>query len=240
MENIKILAYSERGIFNSIVFYLSDHTEKITQFLVVLGINDKTYEDASKYTFLLEQSFSDFGTCDLVIIIENQQNKTVIFIEGKVKTIQGSFSLKNEFEKLNNCIEKFDGISSNIFVQLYYKHLLYSIMKNNRTDTSELKINKCFKKYKDNERKIGSNKIVQKAVDKLKGASNTFFVAILPNNENYCDELKTQFLKLNETVFRDEKMPIQNIKFVSWEEIDHIFIDNVVSENFEYNKGQIY
>ena len=60
---IEVLGYSERGIFNSFVFCFREHPEKIDVFLKTLEIKDETiYEQEVKYTFLVEQSFSDFGS----------------------------------------------------------------------------------------------------------------------------------------------------------------------------------
>jgi len=245
MNSTTFLGYSERGIFNSIVFYLSEHTEKITQFLEVLGINNKTYDDASKYTFLLEPSFSDFGTCDLVIIIENQQNKnkTVIFIEGKVKTMQGYFSLEKEFKKLNNCKEKFKGISSNIFVQLYYKYLLTKVLQKGESNTGFLNIKDIFKKNRNSNRYIGKNEIVKRTIEKyIKFASNYYYVAIIPEVKFSTEDFQEKFIKSLE-LFEDED--IANIKCANWKDIEEIFADNnivanIVAEHFVHNKGQIY
>jgi hypothetical protein len=107
MSTISILGYSERGIFNSIVFYLGEHGKLICEFIKTLGIDDDFFkDDCITYTFLIEQSFSDFGDSDLVIIAENKAGeKRVVFVEGKVKTQQKqTFVLEktNVFEQLNN------------------------------------------------------------------------------------------------------------------------------------------
>ncbi|WP_056928698.1 hypothetical protein [Candidatus Symbiothrix dinenymphae] len=240
MNTVEVLGYSERGIFNSIVFYLQAHPELVGDFLKVLQIDDNSecFGESVKYTILSEQSFSDFGNSDLVIIAENNNTKlkTVVFIEGKVKTCQGSFSIDRKFDDLKQK-KVFAGISSNIFVQLYYKYLLVNILKENKTDTSSYKLPNIFKKNDGNDRKIGKNEIVEKAREKIGYADTYYFVAILPKNEDF----KKRFEELNATVFKTMPIPIEKIQSVSWEDVEHLFKDaTIVSRTFEYNKGQIY
>lgn len=244
MNKIDVLGYSERGIFNSIVFYLRENPEKMQEFMKTLEI-ESVYSDCInyKFTFLVEQSFSDFGTSDLVLIAENHKNnsKIVIFIEGKIKTEQGNFSLEKQFEKIINCTVKFDGISSNIFVQLYYKYLLSSIISINQISTKSLNINDIFKKNNNQERQLGSNKIVKEAVEKISNVTNVFYVAILPENIPSVD-FQTKFTELNNTIFENEPMPmpITNIISVYWRDIKNVFLNSIVNENFDYNNEQIY
>ncbi|MDR1742703.1 MAG: hypothetical protein LBR48_02650, partial [Dysgonamonadaceae bacterium] len=123
MSSVKVLGYSERGIINSIVFYLREHSEQIAEFIPVLGINDIEFLKDCDYTFLNEQSFSDFGDNDWTIIAQKGTEKRVIFIEAKVKSFQGKYNIDNEFKKIRDN-KNYKGVSSNIFAQLYYKYLL--------------------------------------------------------------------------------------------------------------------
>ncbi|OFV68089.1 MAG: hypothetical protein SCAL_000729 [Candidatus Syntrophoarchaeum caldarius] len=48
---------------------------------------------------MIEQSFSDFGDADAVILVNNQGDKEAVFIEAKVKTSQKPYwSILEEFE----------------------------------------------------------------------------------------------------------------------------------------------
>jgi hypothetical protein len=244
-KKVKVYGYSERGIFNSIVFWLKEHPEKIAGFLSTLGINDEFFkDDNTSFTFLNEQSFSDFGDNDWTIIAEKDGEQQVIFIEGKVKTFNGKFSLDKNFEDLKGC-KPFDGISSNIFVQLYYKLLLTKVI--NGKDTTGLDIHEVFKKSnkagESIERKIGENGIVHKAIDLIKGkggAVQYFYVAILP------DELTSEAFreKLQELSLFDSN-EISDVRCKSWASIEEFFKGlgdeaNAIIENFKYNEGQIY
>ncbi|OAV66422.1 hypothetical protein Barb6XT_01933 [Bacteroidales bacterium Barb6XT] len=80
MSEVKVFGYSERGIFNSIIFYLREHPEKISGFISTLDINDTFFnDDEVSYTFLNEQSFSDFGDNDWTIIAKKGNEKTSNF-----------------------------------------------------------------------------------------------------------------------------------------------------------------
>jgi Holliday junction resolvase-like predicted endonuclease len=234
MKKVKILGYSERGVFNSIIYYLGEHPEYINGFIEAIGVDDDFFKDESvAYTFLNEQSFSEFGTCDLVIIAENEaKGKRVIFIEGKVKTEQSDFRLERDYDEVNKPESK--KISSTIFAQLYYKYLL--------TKLGNEKICKCSKIGKQ-PKKLGENTIVNKAYeDYIKGAKQYFFVAILPEKVEH-KSFQNQFTELA------LDMPTENIRCAFWGDIEQFFEnmvrenmvrENIVLKTFEYNKGQIY
>lgn len=251
MSTVEVLGYSERGIINSIVFYLREQPKQhIQDFINLLGIDDVFFNDVCKYTFLNEQSFSQLGSNDLTIIAEGKdEEKRVIFIEGKVKTYhKKTFSLNSNFEKLKNG-ETFKSISSNIFVQLYYKYILSQVMGENKNDTEFLKIPDVLKKNNRNgekgARKTGENGIVKKAIEKIKGAKEYYYVAILPIPKS--NELLGQFENLNKTLFKNQPMETKNVTQTFWGDIETHF-KNVeqIKDNFDFNydeeknKSQIY
>jgi len=230
----QIRGYSERGIVNSITYFLNDNPEHIYAFIETLGIHLEKCN--YNFTFLIEQSFYAFGDSDLVIIANNGKKKTVIFIECKVKTYQGTFKIESEFKKIKNAIdinEKTDGISSNLFVQLYNKHLLIDTKGGSSNDSA---VKGISKKHKEKiPKKLGGNEIVHKAFKEVKDASDYYYVAITPekmDNEKFRD-------KINKL----ELMPSENAYLCDWENIEN-YLEKVkatkVLEMFEYNKGQIY
>ncbi|MDR0789630.1 MAG: hypothetical protein LBO06_02405 [Bacteroidales bacterium] len=231
MGRPKVLGYSERGMFNSIIFYLREHPEEISGFLSTLDIKDTFFEDdVVCYTFLNEQSFSDFGDCDWTIIAEKDKKKQVIFIEGKVKTYSGNYNIDKEYSKIeknkkNKENKNYKGVSSNIFAQLYYKYLLTKL------DGESVKGSLVGK----SEKKIGKNPIVNKAYEKyIKDAAKFYYVAILPN-ELSSENFSKKFTALNLS------METKNIKCAYWGKIEEFFSKaEEVSKNFVYNKGQIY
>lgn len=247
MNEIEVFGYSEREIFNSIIFYLKDHPEEISYFLNVLGIKDDNFFNINcKYKFLNEQSYSQFGSNDLTIIAENNKDKRVIYIEGKVKTYQkNNFTLESNFEKLKNS-EKFKGLSSNIFVQLYFKYLLSKYI-NIQNDLESINIPEVFKINSRSgllDRQLGENKIVLKAVDLIKNASEYYYVAILPIQNN---EIIKKFEELNNTIFKYQPMELKNVQQTYWGQLEkHYQNIPTIKKNFEFNYdlinkiGQIY
>ncbi|KAA6323538.1 hypothetical protein EZS27_027031 [termite gut metagenome] len=228
--NNMVYGYSERGVFNSIIYYLNVRQEMIGEFLTYIGVkgfNNKDYD----FVFLNEQSFSDFGDNDLTIIITKKcsQEKTVLFIEGKVKTSSGNFFLQKHFAKINNN-NLYKGVSSNIFAQLYYKFLLTNVQGSSGFEIKDCVIGKPTKK-------LGNNRIVKSAFENyIKDAQEYYYVAILPvkvGNETF----RNYFNDLN------LDMPLDRIISIYWGTIQDFFIKNVaiqVIKNFDYNEGQIY
>ena len=243
-----ISGYSERGIINSIAYFLDANPHYAYDFILLLGI--PLEKDEYNYTFLIEQSFSDFGDSDFIIIIENKQRKLkkIVFIESKIKTCQGDFKITIEFNKLTNALKngtKFSGISSNLFVQLYYKYLLIKTEGNSERDTN---VNNIFKKNNNVRRSIGSHRIVNDVFYK--------YIKIDPNENFENNKDKYYFVAITSTAPADmddnqfkkniddlKLMPSNNTFLVYWGNIKKYFetIKAVkVLDVFEYNEGQIY
>lgn len=246
LKKIMIYGYSERGIFNSIVYYLDSKPMLIGSFLKELGVDGFT-EGKYDFEFLIEQSFSDFGDSDLTIIATDckSKKKTVLFIEGKVKTYsKNAFSLEDAYDIIKDVLKKNEKpkeFSSNLFVQLYYKYLLKKEINKDALNPEEFNYVDVFKKKNRAgefvNRKIGENDVVNKACEKTKGAEEYYYIAIIPRQETG----KT----LSEYFGLLELMPKENyyILCAYWEDIEAFFISinaKKVIENFDFNKGQIF
>lgn len=233
---MKILGYSERGIINSLIFSIGESPELMTEFIRKIKL-PKSFElgNPENYTILLEQSFSRFGDADLIIIIhyKKPEDKKVLFIEGKVKTSQGSWKIQTQFDKYVDeeqyeTKEKYNGYSSNLFFQLYLKKLLidYSAVYKNVKDEKGIEEPK-FGDF----RKIGKNKVVLDAFELLKcKKENTYYVGLIPT---LVEDIKK---------FNSEELDY-TISYLSWETVEQFCRENElekVIEIFEYNKGQIY
>jgi hypothetical protein len=241
-----IKGYSERGIFNSIVYFLDENKNHIYKFLVdLLGISleNGNYD----YIFLIEQSFSDFGDSDLVIVVVDNQTKEriVIFVEGKVKTYQGKFKLKTEFESIENTLKsgKTNSISSNLFVQIYYKYLLITTKGKGNSDDKPVFL-KTDRKTKKRTvcRRIGDNNIVKNTFEKhIDNAKNYYYVAILPEEDIGTTDIQNYVKQL-------ELMPndYDKVRYCWWGKIEKFFSSinaKKVIEVFDFNKcetSQIY
>ncbi|PCH78090.1 MAG: hypothetical protein COB98_01645 [Flavobacteriaceae bacterium] len=231
---MRILGYSERGIINSLIFSIGEDMELMNQFIGLIDL-PKTFQlgTPKDYTVLLEQSFSRFGDADLIIIIhyKKPEDKKVLFIEAKVKTLQGNWILQTQYDKYIDQEqyekkERYKGYSSNLFFQLHLKKLLidYSTVYNGLKEEEGIE----EPKFGDI-RKIGNNKIVLDAFELLKD-SEAFYIGLIPSKEKEIEE----FTKENET----------GLHFLAWEKVHEFCKDNEKLEKvlgiFGYNKGQIY
>jgi len=232
MKKIELLGYSERGIINSLIFSISNNKELMDKFVELIDIPKlNKLGKPIDYEILLEQSFSGFGDADLIIILKYKSHKKVLFIEGKVKTFhRKSWTLENQYNKFKK--GKYPGYSSNLFYQLYLKHLLFD----NKTDIEWE--NECISNWDSfsvncgiRNRKIGNNKIVWKALKRVVDCDEAFYIGLVPSNKQENDLFKGK-LK-------------HNIHFLSWKDV-HDFCNNneeelkPVLDVFEFNKGQIY
>jgi hypothetical protein len=223
---MKILGYSERGIINSLIFSIGDDKELMDEFVDLIEIPElRELGETEDYEILLEQSFSDFGDADLIIIIEykNPKHKIVLFIEGKVKTYQRKhWNIKEEFKKFTK-EEKYNGSASNLFFQLYLKSLL--MLSREKISTKKDSIIEA----RHRTRKIGNNGVVWKAFEKLTECKEAYYVGLIPSTNDEINEFK----KKDETGYY----------YLSWKKVHEFCKDNKlekVLEIFEYNNRQIY
>lgn len=241
---MKILGYSERGIINSLIFSIGEDKDLMTKFLRrIPGFED--LEEPEDYEVLLEQSFSGFGDADLIIIITHKsKKKSVLFIEGKVKTIQKtSWKLQTQYDDFNkrdnngNKI-KYDGYSSNLFFQLYLKSLLFEkkrILKWKKDKVTNFKdvIANCG--FRD--RKIGGNKIVWKALKKIDACDEAYYVGLVPSSRDENEAFVKKYMD-----FRKKEGFV--IHFIDWKSVQEFctkeFKLKKVLEIFDYNEGQIF
>lgn len=111
-KKVNLHFYSERGIVNSIIFWMSNAPEdEIIKLLK--GIKDKNgdsiVEDYDEIDIFDEFSFGDFGSPDLIIKVKSEENTYVFIIEAKITTYDnasidnnnGSIVYKNNASKLN-------------------------------------------------------------------------------------------------------------------------------------------
>ncbi|MCG9792462.1 hypothetical protein [Flavobacterium algicola] len=230
---MKILGYSERGIINSLIFSIGEDKVLMNKFIETITIHESfNLGTPERYTVLLEQSFSDFGDADLVIIIhykdekiEKAADKIVLFIEGKVKTSGSNWIIKTQFDKYFQKKE-YKGYSSNLFYQLYFKKQLidnWAILKQNKLDGNRSGIKSFFRN-----RKIGDNPIVEKAFNLIE-CKEAYYIGIIPT-------LKEDLKKFNDKI--DFEM-----SFLSWERVEEFCRENdlqKVLNIFDYNDKQIY
>ncbi len=249
-----IKGYSERGMVNSLFYemkYREDWKNLLDEFVSLIKF-PKYYQGfkISGGAVYIEQSFSDFGQADAVILANNLYKKQSLFIEAKVKT--GSkrvWSIKDEFEGFskgikdyNYLIEKGGVYYANLFRQLYYKLRMVKAAK--RGGMEEIKrgvdFHQCFGKKK---KKIVSNKIVLRAMeDLLNYMDESFFVMLVPDTEKNLGAFFGD-IEFNLGSSDLKEWDTGRWGYLSWEAVEkfcerHQMIGTL--SNFEHNRGQIY
>ncbi len=244
---MEIIGYSERGMLNSLFYeiaYSQNDLQLLNEFLKSIYFPYKAINfQISEAKLLIEQSFSDFGDADAVLLLNNQGNNQIAFIEAKVKTSQRKrWNISEEFGEFTKGIAENNINSSNLFVQLYHKVSLIKALQDG--DIKQVQNGVQFPKgsAKKN-RKIGENKVVLKAVNLLVPyCSDALFIAIVPDNNSSIKAFYQDTLKdYKPSGF--QYWNIMNWGFISWEDVESFCKKHGLSrtiENFCFNKGQIY
>ncbi|NHM04089.1 hypothetical protein [Flavobacterium celericrescens] len=225
--------YSERGIINSLLFTIGNDVSLMNEFISLINIPTLFEQGKPKsYDILLEQSFSQFGDADLVIIMhyENNQKSKVLFIEGKVKTYQKKhWSIQKQYEEFNK-EGKFKKNTSNLFFQLHLKKLLID-------NAEKISNNEVVEEpWYETQRSIGKNDIVKNAFNKVKNC-DAYYIGLIPSTQNEINN----FVKSNAN--SDTVTILNSMHFLTWHLVKE-FCENKELEavllNFKYNEQQIF
>lgn len=243
---MEILGYSERGIINSLFYemrFSPNNLQLLNNFLSLVSFPYQTVNfEISSVKILIEQSFSDFGDADTVLLVNNQGNKQVIFIEAKVKTFQKPYwSIFEEFEEFKKGIEKNNVNSSNLFVQIYHKVGFIKALQIGglRQLQNGVQFPKCSSKKL---RKIGNNEVVLKAVKQLRSCKDALFIALVPDNISNLKDFYQNTLK-DYSPDGFQEWDIRNWGYLSWAQVEEFskkYNLRGTLKTFEWNKGQIY
>ena len=243
---MKILGYSERGIINALFYEInySQHPETLLyDFLskVKFPFIDDHLIPVESSEVLIEQSFSDFGDSDVLLMINTGKNHISIFIEAKVKSFQRAlWSTDNEYRNFIKGTTTHVN-SSNLFTQLYHKVRMVEGLLNGGVPNLQAGIQFPESSSKA-VRKIGSNSIVLNAVEMLTNyLDNTFYVAILPDDQTNIEN----FFK-NEPIHDAPEgysgWDVSHYGFISWSEVEAFCSENNLQNSlrvFKYNGEQI-
>ena len=249
---MEILGYSERGILNSLLYeirYAKNGDELLNQLIDKMKFpltDDKPLRGNA--IVLVEQSLSDFGDADAVVLIQSDANKKcAIFIEAKVGA---KWSIEDRFDGFKKGV-KSDfvqrGFSSNIFTQLYHKQQVAKP----KHSMAKLKAGICFPKWsftkksqdKDKKRTIGGNPVVLEAAEKIKHYCDTvFYLLLVPEDDSSVDKF------FNDTL-REVCLPevpewdASHFGYLTWGTVEKFceqYKLNDTLDTFTYNGEQIY
>jgi hypothetical protein len=246
-DAITIIGYSERGIVNSLLYEISYSDKSKTlleQFLALAYFPYTRFGpiQVSGAEILIEQSFSDFGDADAVLLIETGNSAVSIFIEAKVKPFQvATWSIEEEFNKFKAGTESTVS-SSNLFTQLYHKVRLVNGLQEGDVDLLMKGLPFPSSSSKQT-RYIGTNKIVLRAVERLQAyIDESYFIALVPEDPAQATAFYDNVLK-SEAPEDFPEWDVTRYGYVCWSEIEAFCTKNRLNNTlrvFEHNKGQIY
>jgi hypothetical protein len=248
---MELLGYSERGAVNALFheIYYAQHSETLLHGLLSLAqfpfCADAMPPPVSAAQVLLEQSFSDFGDADVVVLTKSAEHKTAIFLEAKVRAAQKkSWAIKKEFDTFRGDVGKGKVACSNLFAQLYLKtRLVEGLRSCVSVECCEVEMPPCFwGKTPKTTRKIGKNTIVLEAARRVRThLDETRYIALLPGNPADIQSFFTTTLPQA----GDMGLPgwdVTNWGFLAWQDVKAFCAKNTLHNTlavFGYNADAI-
>src|SRR4051812_14711529 len=186
-HEVDICGYSERGMINALfqdVRAAGTDPLRIERLLSLLdrcvfprvaGGNPFRGRRFQGAKVRIEQSFSDFGDLDALVLLEEEGGESArhaVLIEAKVKTaLRAGWDIRDEWRAFLTLLAQ-QASDSNLFVQLYRKLRLVRRI----TSEDELGISSIPSGWT-----LGSNPVVERAWREL-GAycANTWYLALVP------------------------------------------------------------
>ena len=258
--SVNVLGYSERGILNSLLFEIRYANNGAALFDRLIAKSKFPLTDnkpsAGVATVLVEQSLSDFGTPDVIVLRTSSTGNCAIFVEAKVQTAQSSsWQLCDQFSKFESGLESIakssdqdaqkklkKKLASNIFTQLYQKQCLVSILKDRNFSALKHGVDFPFWSTKP-KRKIGENPVVLRAVKLIqRNVDSVFFLALVPDTDVQAANFFCQRLR---------KVHLRNVPewdpshygFLTWATVKAFCQKNHLEatlDAFAHNQGQIF
>lgn len=234
-----LYGYSERGMLWTFFGELS-RRDNANELLADLLNQTSMVRGALRFTeplsaqILIEQSFSDFGDADVMLLLDHGSHKRLVFIEAKVRCQQHwqLSAVIGEFERLFAAGQV---PFSNLFCQLYAKQRLIEALANDRR---ALETGMVFPPWTW-PRKIGTNPVVTRAVDRLathaESPGNATYLALVPDANDFGAAV--------ERFERAAQVQCSQWGSLGWAQIAEFCRANQLNETlsvFEYNEGQIY
>ena len=228
-----IIGYSERGAMNALFYGMAfkDDKEAMMKFFDLVGID----ADFSDYDFKIynEFSLSEFGSPDLVILAEKENEKVAFFVEAKASCCK-YYDIKEQEAQHNDYVSKGehdDGHASNLFFQLRLKNYFYQKFCERKNSDSVIinnDVNNRIRKTKGHDRGIGSNPIVQNFVKEFEGCKEVHYIAIIPEQSKA-------------GISNPDSTYEMKIHFITWEKIYEEFKNNDIFKDFQetikFNQG---
>jgi len=200
---MEISGYSECGVINALFYEIAYFGKSLhlLKELLALAYCPSLVEFSQSLTdvrVFMEQSLSDFGDADVILLLDAGDKKGVAFIEAKVKSSQrNEWKLEQEFEKFKNGCNSGDKklSSSNLFTQLYHKHRFLNGLSETGIEGLKKGIDfpECSAKKT---RRIGNNVVVLSAVMEIEPyRENAWYVVLVPDTATAVRDFYSDFIK---------------------------------------------
>jgi hypothetical protein len=190
MGQVKVTGYSERGAVNALLYEIaySNKPLPLLKHFLRLAHFPKGKQIGSGLTdarVLIEQSLSDFGDADAILLLDADGSKTAVFLEAKVKPAQtNSWTLEQEFTDFKQgCSTNGKLDSSNLFTQIYHKaRFIEGLRCDPDSLTTLTKVLKFPQASTKPVSKIGSNPVVLRAVEAINQyREDVRFLSLVPD-----------------------------------------------------------
>jgi hypothetical protein len=246
-RGVRMCGYSERGIFNALLYeigFSSDPIHALSGLLSLICVPGMPldFSGLEGAEVLVEQSLSDFGDADVILLLHGAGWHRVVFVEGKVKPSQvGSWTARNAWKdfqaRKKGCLD-----SSNLFTQLYHKVRFISALRDGGIAALQQGVvfPACSKKT---QRKLGRNPVVVRATRMIEAyAQEAIYVAVVPDSVGNLGDFFA-----NELVAG----PVTDVTgwstagwgFLTWEQVEEYCRQHGLERTmrvFDFNRGQIY
>jgi len=246
---MKVTGYSERGAVNALFYelaYSGNALHLLEQFLALADfpVHKQLGTGLTDAHVLIEQSLSDFGDADAILLLDAGEAKAAIFIEAKVKPSQKvEWTLDREFTNFEKgCHSDKELSSSNLFTQLYHKSRFIDGLRSGGIHALQSGIGfpECSKKRV---RKIGNNPVVLSAVKAIEPyRENAWYFSLVPDKPS---SVRSFFNRFSSIAWPLDSSGVDASRWggLTWEQVAEFCNNfNLKSTNWvlEFNKGQIY
>ncbi|MEI7636964.1 MAG: hypothetical protein WCJ37_06620 [Syntrophus sp. (in: bacteria)] len=247
---MEIMGYSERGVINALLYEIAYSGKSLHLSKELLNLADCPSlvdfgQGLTEVRVFIEQSLSDYGDADAILLLDAGDKKGVAFIEAKVKSYQKrKWKLADEFDDFKEgCGTMRNLSSSNLFTQLYHKHQFINGLSDIGIDGLKKGIDfpECSTKKT---RRIGKNKVVLSAAEAIEPyRENVWYIALIPDTSIAVRDFYSDFRKNDKEAAILSQHEKSRWGGLAWEEIAQ-FCEKFGLKNtkqvLDFNKGQIY
>lgn len=245
-RSMKVYGYSERGILNSLLYeirYADDGADMFDRLIAeaTFPLTDNRPSLSGSATVLVEQSLSDFGEADAIILASSHAANCTIFVEAKVLSQARDWKLSDEFKRFEAGLNRKVN-SSNLFTQLYHKQKLASVLS--CCGIQALQQGVDFPSWSTKQsRKAGSNPVVLNALNLIRqNDDSVYYLMLVPDTnqrlESFFDD-KLRNLRLQ----AEPDWDLSHYGYLTWATVKSFCERNqliATLDVFAYNPGQIF